>query len=163
MSSVANAHRKKVFTTDRWTAGNAGLQLERPRAAPVGQQPGVDTLKQDDLSGVGIVPLSGEHPSRLRGVFDTSLSHVAQVQIDRRLDGDVVGLLYRFHGDTFQFEGFLQLAVPPWQTPQPETVLLRSGSGAALATNVCPAWRVLNFGIRQRRKVSGPRKPRVSF
>jgi len=43
-------------------------------------------------------------------IFDPALSHVAQVQIDRRLDGDVVGLLYRFHGDTFQFEGFVQLA-----------------------------------------------------
>jgi hypothetical protein len=110
MRSVANAHRKKVFTTDRWTAGNAGLQLERPRAAPVGQQPGVDTLKQDDLSGVGIVRQSGEHPSRLRGVFDTSLSHVAQVQVGRRLDGDVVCLFDRFLAATLQFESILQLA-----------------------------------------------------
>jgi len=111
MRSVANAHRKKVFTTDRWTAGNAGLQLERLRAAPVGQQPGVDTLKQDDLSGVGIVPQSGEYPSRLRGVFDTSLSHVAQVQVGRRLDGDVVCLFDRFLADTLQFESILQLAL----------------------------------------------------
>jgi hypothetical protein len=44
---------------------------------------GADTLKQDDLSGVGIVPRSGEHASRLRGVFDSPLSHVAQVQIGR--------------------------------------------------------------------------------
>ena len=44
------------------------------------------------MTGVGVVPEAGEHPSSLRWVFDFPLSHVAQVQIGSRLDGDVIWL-----------------------------------------------------------------------
>jgi hypothetical protein len=54
------------FTTDQWTAGLPDLIL----FTPLSQQPGADILQQDDLVDVGVVPKTGNHPPRLRGVFD---------------------------------------------------------------------------------------------
>jgi hypothetical protein len=88
----------------------AGLHLERPLAAPLGQETGRDILEQNDLTGVGVVPHASEHSSRLRGVFDAPLSYVAQVQIGTRLDSDVVRLLDRLDSEGFQFEALLKLA-----------------------------------------------------
>jgi len=87
-----------------------GLNLESPFAAPLGQQTGTDILQQNDLTGVGVVAKAGEHSSRLRGVIDSSLSHVTQIQFGSRFDGDVIFLLWKLNTIGRQFEFFFEFA-----------------------------------------------------